>query len=190
MGVDHLAVGNVGGAPGTVVIGDEVEQRLVSDEDGRQREADDGADEEALGAHAFRQKLFRHTHLSAVPAAVLRLGAGNDESDANTGGKGHCQSDEDAFGEEIGKGVRRIEAVDGDGQVVELGQEGEAEGDAALFNALLAEYVKAPKVTKRRLYLETMSEILPLVESKIIIDESTQGILPLLQLDKTGGPVQ
>jgi membrane protease subunit HflK len=66
----------------------------------------------------------------------------------------------------------------------------EAEGDAALFNALLAEYVKAPKVTKRRLYLETMSEILPLVESKIIIDESTQGILPLLQLDKTGGPVQ
>jgi membrane protease subunit HflK len=66
----------------------------------------------------------------------------------------------------------------------------EAEGDAALFHALLAEYVKAPKVTKQRLYLETMNEVLPIVESKIIIDESTQGILPLLQLDKAGGSVR
>lgn len=62
----------------------------------------------------------------------------------------------------------------------------EAEGDAALFTALLTEYTKAPEVTKRRLYLETMNEVLPRVESKIIIDESMQGILPLLQL----GPVR
>jgi len=63
----------------------------------------------------------------------------------------------------------------------------EAEGDASLFNSLLAEYIKAPKVTKRRLYLETMNEVLPRVGSKIIVDASTQGILPLLQLDKAGG---
>ena len=63
----------------------------------------------------------------------------------------------------------------------------EAEGDAALFNALLTEYTKAPKVTKRRLYLETMNDVLPRVESKIVIDESMQGILPLLQLDQAKG---
>jgi len=63
----------------------------------------------------------------------------------------------------------------------------EAEGDAALFRALLEEYVKAPKVTKRRLYLETMNEVPRLVKSKIIIDESAQGILPFLQLDGAGG---
>jgi len=63
----------------------------------------------------------------------------------------------------------------------------EAKGDAALFTALLVEYTKAPEVTKRRLYLETMNEVLPRVESKIIIDESMQGILPLLQLDKAKG---
>ncbi len=63
----------------------------------------------------------------------------------------------------------------------------EAKGDAALFNSLLAEYTKAPVVTKRRLYLETMNEVLPRVKSKVIIDEAAKGILPLLQLNGTGG---
>ncbi|HVJ18177.1 MAG TPA: FtsH protease activity modulator HflK, partial [Polyangiaceae bacterium] len=40
----------------------------------------------------------------------------------------------------------------------------EAEGEVAAFNALLAEYNKAPEVTRRRLYLETMGEILPKVK--------------------------
>jgi membrane protease subunit HflK len=58
----------------------------------------------------------------------------------------------------------------------------EAEGDVAAFNALLAEYQKAPEVTRRRLYLETMGEVLPEVGRKIIIDESAQGVLQLLNL--------
>lgn len=62
----------------------------------------------------------------------------------------------------------------------------EARGDADRFNALLTEYLKAPEITRRRLYLEAMAEVLPNLESKIIIDESAQGILPLLQLDGSG----
>jgi membrane protease subunit HflK len=58
----------------------------------------------------------------------------------------------------------------------------EAEGDAALFTALLAQYQKAPDVTRQRLLLETMSEVLPRVGRKIILDEKGQHILPLLQL--------
>jgi len=64
----------------------------------------------------------------------------------------------------------------------------EAEGDAAAFNAQLAEYIKAPEVTRRRLYLETMAEVLPTVGRKIIIDgDAGAGVLPLLNLDGTGG---
>ena len=65
----------------------------------------------------------------------------------------------------------------------------EAEGDVAAFNALLAEYLKAPEVTRQRMYLETMAEVLPAVRRKIIVDEGVKGILPLLDLggvERTG----
>lgn len=66
----------------------------------------------------------------------------------------------------------------------------EAEGDASRFNAVLAEYLKAPEVTKRRIYLETLQQVLPQLRSKIILDEQGRQILPLLQLDseKAGKP--
>ena len=58
-----------------------------------------------------------------------------------------------------------------------------AEGDASRFTAMLKEYLKAPKVTRRRIYLETMQEIIPKLGRKLIIDENTQGVLPLLQIN-------
>ncbi len=61
----------------------------------------------------------------------------------------------------------------------------EAEGDVARFNALLAEYVKAKEVTRQRIYLETMSEVLPGLSRKIILDEEASRLLPLLQLNPT-----
>ena len=62
----------------------------------------------------------------------------------------------------------------------------EAEGDVSKFNALLAEYVKAPEVTRRRLYLETMAEILPQVKNKLILSDDLKGVLPLLNLRGDG----
>jgi modulator of FtsH protease HflK len=59
----------------------------------------------------------------------------------------------------------------------------EAEGEVAAFNALLAEYNKAPEVTRRRLYLETMSEVLPKVKNKVIVSDDVKGLLPLLNLN-------
>jgi len=55
-------------------------------------------------------------------------------------------------------------------------------GEASRFNALYLEYVKAPEVTKRRIYLETMEEILPRAGNKIITDEGGNNLLPLLQM--------
>lgn len=55
-------------------------------------------------------------------------------------------------------------------------------GESARFNALYLEYVKAPEVTKRRIYLETMEEVVPKLGNKIITDESGTNVLPLLQM--------
>jgi membrane protease subunit HflK len=55
-------------------------------------------------------------------------------------------------------------------------------GEAARFNALYYEYIKAPEVTKRRIYLETMEEVIPRLGHKIITDESGTNVLPLLQM--------
>lgn len=63
----------------------------------------------------------------------------------------------------------------------------EANGDAAYFNDILAQYVKAPDVTRRRLYLETMSDVLPKMGNKIIIDSDLSRVLPLLPLTKMQG---
>jgi membrane protease subunit HflK len=58
----------------------------------------------------------------------------------------------------------------------------EARGDVFAFNAIFAEYLKAPEVTRRRLYLETMQQVLPRVRSKIIIDDNAKGLVPLLSV--------
>ena len=55
-------------------------------------------------------------------------------------------------------------------------------GEATRFNALYREYIKAPEVTKRRIYLETMASVIPKLGNKIIIDEKGNNVLPLLQM--------
>lgn len=58
----------------------------------------------------------------------------------------------------------------------------EATGRIEAFKSRLAEYEKAPDVTRVRLYLEAMDEMLTNVEEKTVIDSSVQGLLPLLDL--------
>ena len=58
-----------------------------------------------------------------------------------------------------------------------------AEGNAVRFAAVYDEYRRAPDVTRRRLYLETMQRILPRVGRKLFVAEDTIGVLPLLSLD-------
>ena len=63
----------------------------------------------------------------------------------------------------------------------------ETEGQASAFLARLAEFNKAPDITKKRLYLEAMEQVLAQVDDKTVIDESVKGMLPLLDLG--GGSV-
>lgn len=57
-----------------------------------------------------------------------------------------------------------------------------AKGEVARFSELYVEYIKAPEVTKSRIYLETMQNILPLIGNKIITDDKGNSVLPLLQM--------
>ena len=57
-----------------------------------------------------------------------------------------------------------------------------AEGDVARFRALLEQYEKAPDVTRRRLYLETMQKVLPRLGGKVILDADASQFLPLMNL--------
>ncbi|MCX7725783.1 MAG: FtsH protease activity modulator HflK [Chitinispirillaceae bacterium] len=61
-----------------------------------------------------------------------------------------------------------------------------AKGEVARFNALYQEYSKAKEVTRQRIYLETMNEVMKKAGKKIITDEKTSGLLPLLDLRKEG----
>lgn len=65
-----------------------------------------------------------------------------------------------------------------------------AKGEAERFLATLNEYKKAPEITEKRLYLETLNEVLPKVKDKYIIDPRQSSILPLLDIGKRGGEGQ
>lgn len=62
-----------------------------------------------------------------------------------------------------------------------------SQGDAARFLSVLEEYNKAKNVTRTRLYIETMIEILPGIEKYIIQSGGNAGVLNLLNLNKGGG---
>lgn len=62
-----------------------------------------------------------------------------------------------------------------------------AEGEATRFNSRYAEFRKAPDVTRKRLYLETLGEVLPRLGGKIVVDDDLKGLIPLLNLQNPGG---
>ena len=99
------------------------------------------------------------------------------------------QKEADAYSNKVVAGARgeaaaTLEAAEGyRAQVVN-----QAEGEASRFAAILAEYQKAPEVTRKRLYLETMEEVMGRV-NKVILDDKaagSQGVVPFLPLNELG----
>lgn len=56
----------------------------------------------------------------------------------------------------------------------------EAEGDVSAFTAVLEQYVRAPDVTRTRIYLETLGYVMPQARQQIIVDDQIEQILPML----------
>ena len=81
-----------------------------------------------------------------------------------------------------GEAQRKIEEARG----YALERVNNSKGDAARFNAQYIEYSKAREVTRQRLYLETLDEVLSKVGRKLITDDKASGILPLFNLEKGG----
>jgi membrane protease subunit HflK len=82
-----------------------------------------------------------------------------------------------------GEAERTIKGAEG----YALDRVNRAKGNAARFTALYTEYAKAKDVTKRRLYLETLKDLLPKLGDKYIIDSDQKNVLPLLNLGKQRG---
>ena len=82
-----------------------------------------------------------------------------------------------------GEAERTIKAAEG----YALDRVNRAKGDAARFKALYAEYAKAKDVTKRRLYLESLKDLLPKIGEKYIVDSDQKNLLPLLNIGKQNG---
>ncbi|MDY0190347.1 MAG: FtsH protease activity modulator HflK [Desulfuromonas sp.] len=80
------------------------------------------------------------------------------------------------------RGVAKSRILEAEGYA--LARINRAKGEAERFNAIVKEYRKAPEVTRKRLYLETMDKVLPKVEELYVVDNKNSGILPLLPLGK------
>jgi membrane protease subunit HflK len=82
-----------------------------------------------------------------------------------------------------GEAERTIRAAEG----YSLDRINRAQGDATRFKAFYAEYAKAKDITKRRLYLEAMRDLIPKMGPKYIVDQEQKNLLPLLNLGKEIG---
>lgn len=64
----------------------------------------------------------------------------------------------------------------------------QARGEAARFTSVLTEYQRVPEVTRRRLYLEAMSEVLSDAKTVYIVDSEQRALIPWLSLDSGQSP--
>ncbi len=102
-----------------------------------------------------------------------------------------AQQERDRLQKEANAYANKITAA-ARGQAAQTGQEAqayaarvvnEAQGDASRFLSVYAEYVKAPEVTRKRMYLETMEQVLG-GANKVIVDSAAgQGVVPYLPLN-------
>ncbi len=101
------------------------------------------------------------------------------------------QNEADAYANQVTAGARGETArLLEDAEAYRAQAVNSAQGEAARFISVLTEYVKAPEVTRRRLYIETMERVLGGM-NKVILDgvgggEAGQGVVPFLPLNELG----
>jgi len=103
-----------------------------------------------------------------------------------------AQADKEKYQNEASAYGKKIVAeAKGEADRIELAAKGyrqqailEAEGQTARFLKVYDEYKKAPEVTRRRMYLETMERVLGGTDKIILDSKSGQGVVPFLPLDQ------
>ena len=87
-----------------------------------------------------------------------------------------------AFNKKIYKAEGEAKKLINEAKGYAVERKNNASGDVALFELVLAEYKKAPQITKDRYFIETMNEILSQATYKVIIDTRLENFLPMLNL--------
>ncbi len=78
-----------------------------------------------------------------------------------------------------GEALQTIQEAEG----YALDRTNRAAGDSARFVVIFDAYTKAPEVTRTRIYLETMKDVLPQVANKVVVDDDLRSVLPMLNLN-------
>ena len=140
----------------------------------------------AAGINVIRVNFDKSDPPREVIDAFRKVQAAQQERD-------RLEKEADAYANTVTAGAR--------GQAAQLQEEAEAyraqvvnnaEGEASRFNSVYEEYVKAPEVTRKRMYLETMEKVLGGM-NKVILDgvdggANGQGVVPYLPLNELNAP--
>lgn len=135
-----------------------------------------------LDRYAIGISISRVTMQNAQPPEQVQAAfddavkAGQDRERQKNEGQAYAN---DVIPRAVGNAARLIQESEGYKQRVIVS----AEGDASRFEQILAEYSKAPKVTRERLYLDMMQQVLSNT-SKIVVDQKNGNNLLYLPLDK------
>ncbi len=150
-----------------------------------------GRTEVASSAQAMIQRLSNEYSLGVkIDQVVLQDVNPPDEVKAAFNAVNQAQQEKETLINEAKSGYNKV-IPKARGQAQETIQKAEgyalervnnAQGEVARFTDLYKEYIKAPEVTRRRIYLETMNKVLPQLGNKIITDKNGNNVLPLLQM--------
>jgi modulator of FtsH protease HflK len=86
------------------------------------------------------------------------------------------------------KGQAQAQIAEAEGEA--LKRVNEAKGDAERFAAVYKAYQNSPDIMRQRLYLETMTKIIPKLGKKVILDADAKNVLPFLPLGESGTPAR
>lgn len=108
-----------------------------------------------------------------------------DVNRANQDAERYLNEGKEAYNKEIplAQGVADQQIQIAEGYAIE--RVNQAMGDVARFNAVYAEYAQAPDITRDRLYLETLENILSAKENTTLIDSELDNVLPVKTLTGT-----
>jgi membrane protease subunit HflK len=96
---------------------------------------------------------------------------------------------EQAYNKVIPEAKGKAEKMISEAEGYAAGLVNESEGDAAKFTAILKEYKRAPLITRKRIYIETMEKIFRKMENLTIVDSKIKGLLPIFGKDEVASKV-
>ena len=91
---------------------------------------------------------------------------------------------QEAYNHEIPRALGEAKRVVTEAEGFATERVNRAQGEAKRFTDVLAAYSQAKEVTKRRMYLEAMKQILSKANRVYVVDESVKGLLPIMDLSK------